>query len=39
VIAAVLCFKHLWVFFEYTLDYRVFILIIVTLFFIASSKK
>jgi NADH-ubiquinone oxidoreductase chain 5 len=39
VIAAVLCFKHLWVFFEYTLDYRGFILIIVTLFFIASSKK
>jgi NADH-ubiquinone oxidoreductase chain 5 len=39
VIAAVLCLKHLWVFFEYTLDYRVFILMIVTLFFIANSKK
>jgi NADH-ubiquinone oxidoreductase chain 5 len=39
VIAAVLCLKHLWVFFEYTLDYRVFILMIVTLFFITNSKK
>jgi NADH-ubiquinone oxidoreductase chain 5 len=38
-IAAMLCLKHLWVFFGYTLDYRVFVLVIVTLFFIATSKK
>jgi NADH-ubiquinone oxidoreductase chain 5 len=39
VIAAVLCLKHLWGVFEYVLDYRLFILAIVTLFFVATSKK
>jgi NADH-ubiquinone oxidoreductase chain 5 len=39
VIASILCLKHLWGVFEYTLDYRLFILVIVSLFFISTSKK
>ena len=38
-IALILSFRHLWLLFEYQIDYRSLVLIFITLFFILSSKK
>jgi len=39
VIASLLCLRQLWVSFGYDFDYRGFVLIIITLFFISNSNK
>jgi NADH-ubiquinone oxidoreductase chain 5 len=38
-IALILSLRHLWLLFEYQIDYRSLVLIFITLFFILSSKK
>jgi NADH-ubiquinone oxidoreductase chain 5 len=37
-IASMLCFRQLWTIFGYNIDYRVFVLLFVSLFFVVSSK-
>jgi NADH-ubiquinone oxidoreductase chain 5 len=37
-IASVLCFRQIWSIFEYSIDYRGFIIIFIALFFVISSK-
>ena len=39
VVALVLSMRQVWLMFEYNIDYRTFILLFITLFFILSSKK
>ena len=38
-LALILCLRQFWLVFEYLLDYRIFILIFVSTFFIINSKK
>ena len=38
-IALILSLRHIWLLFEYQIDYRSLVLIFITLFFILSSKK
>ena len=38
VIASILCLRHFWVMFEYSLDYRNLVLIAIALFFIGGSN-
>lgn len=37
-LSVILCLRQLWLFFEYSLDYRVFILILLSTFFVINSK-
>ena len=39
VLALFLCLRHFWLTIGYSLDYRLFVLIVVALFFISNSKK